>query len=373
MEDLALTDSVRGVHFERGWPVLDYILYRNGRNIELEKKLDKYYQIDSKIQKDYMIIKDQFIDNKFVWIGRGYPYRWLIFNHLDQTTELNIWYDFKESISENMANVKITDYYKNMLYESDDIIKIQGLYEEEYSDSGGPFVSYIKLDRTLKEALIITGFANNPGKNKNRLGIGLSLTHFGAQLDYYGETPEPLPTAIRTGTYFKPLHLPASLSFDIINYLEEENVQFIGAIEFHPQNNLVFRISSGNYKTELSTGEFSADFFSGVAFGVGFEVGSVNIDISTQVMFVNFGSNESQFCLPLLKQLRASGISSELYPKADKMKKQMNYANKREIPFVILAGEEEMEAEKFTLKNMKTGEQNTCNISDLIRMVKGAI
>ena len=52
---------------------------------------------------------------------------------------------------------------------SDDIIKIQGLYEEEFSDSGGPFVSYIKLNRTLKEALIVTGFANNPGKNKNRL------------------------------------------------------------------------------------------------------------------------------------------------------------------------------------------------------------
>ena len=67
------------------------------------------------------------------------------------------------------SNVKIVDYYKNILYESDDIIKIQGLYEEEFSDSGGPFVSYIKLDRTLKEALIITGFANNPGKNKNRL------------------------------------------------------------------------------------------------------------------------------------------------------------------------------------------------------------
>jgi len=80
-----------------------------------------------------------------------------------------LWYNFKEFTSKNMPNVKIVDYYKNILYESDDIIKIQGLYEEEFSDSGGPFVSYIKLNRELKEALIVTGFANNPGKNKNRL------------------------------------------------------------------------------------------------------------------------------------------------------------------------------------------------------------
>lgn len=116
---------------------------------------------------------------------------------------------------------------------------------------------------------------------ENRLGIGIALTHFGTQLDYYGSTPEPLPTAFRTGVYFKPLHLPASLSFDIINYLEEENIQFIGGIEFHPRKNLVFRISSGNFKTELSTGEFSADFFSGVAFGAGFEAGPMIIDLST--------------------------------------------------------------------------------------------
>lgn len=115
----------------------------------------------------------------------------------------------------------------------------------------------------------------------NRLGVGATLTHFGTQLEYYGDTPESFPTAIRTGLYFQPMYLPANLSIDIINYLEG-NTQLIGGIEFHPRKNMVFRISSGSYKTDLSTGEFSADFFSGVAIGAGFEFGPIQIDGSVQ-------------------------------------------------------------------------------------------
>ena len=94
-----------------------------------------------------------------------------------------------------------------------------------------------------------------------------------------------------------------------------------------------------------------------------------NIDVSTKVMFVNFGSNESQFCLPLLKQLRANGISSDLYPKPDKMKKQMNYANNKGVQFVILVGENEMESGVLTVKDMNTGEQSNLNISELIKQL----
>ena len=86
-----------------------------------------------------------------------------------------------------------------------------------------------------------------------------------------------------------------------------------------------------------------------------------------RIFFGNFGDNESQFCLPLLKQLRASGISSELYPKSDKMKKQMNYANKRNIPFVIIVGEQEIENNLFALKNMITGEQQNVNLEQVVK------
>lgn len=86
---------------------------------------------------------------------------------------------------------------------------------------------------------------------------------------------------------------------------------------------------------------------------------------TTKVLFVNFGEKEELYCLPVLAELRKKGINAEIYPESDKMKKQMNYANKKEIPFVVLAGESEMEAGLFTLKNMQTGEQNSYSAEEL--------
>jgi len=90
---------------------------------------------------------------------------------------------------------------------------------------------------------------------------------------------------------------------------------------------------------------------------------------TTKVLFVNFGEKEEAYCLPMLSKLRASGINAEIYPDSAKMKKQMNYANKKDIPFVVLAGESEMEAQKFTLKNMESGEQTLVTSEDLIKIL----
>ena len=92
-----------------------------------------------------------------------------------------------------------------------------------------------------------------------------------------------------------------------------------------------------------------------------------NIDVSTKVMFANFGDDEAAFCMPLLKQLRAAGISSELYPTSTKMKKQMTYANNKGVQFVVMVGEDEMESGILSIKNMESGEQNNLNITDLIK------
>jgi len=89
----------------------------------------------------------------------------------------------------------------------------------------------------------------------------------------------------------------------------------------------------------------------------------------TRVLFVNFGEKEENYCLPVLAKLRQAGINSEIYPESAKMKKQMNYANKKEIPFVVLAGESEIAEQKFTLKNMETGEQNLVTAEELINIV----
>jgi histidyl-tRNA synthetase len=87
---------------------------------------------------------------------------------------------------------------------------------------------------------------------------------------------------------------------------------------------------------------------------------------ATQVLFINFGEKETAYCLSIINKVRESGIRAEIYPDATKMKKQMSYANAKQIPFVVLAGESEMAAQKVTLKNMETGEQVLVSSEELI-------
>ncbi|WP_250434539.1 histidine--tRNA ligase [Hanstruepera flava] len=93
---------------------------------------------------------------------------------------------------------------------------------------------------------------------------------------------------------------------------------------------------------------------------------SKNID----VLFINFGENEALYSLKAIKQLRHNGVNAELYPDAAKMKKQMQHANKRNIPYVVLVGEQEMSKSTFTLKNMLKGEQSEISLSELITQLQ---
>ena len=94
-----------------------------------------------------------------------------------------------------------------------------------------------------------------------------------------------------------------------------------------------------------------------------------NATQATQVLFINFGEAESDYCLPIASQVRAAGISVELYPDCAKMKKQMAYANAKGIPFVVLAGESEINQGKVTLKNMLTGDQQLVSAEELIAKI----
>ncbi|WP_347838107.1 histidine--tRNA ligase [uncultured Draconibacterium sp.] len=91
---------------------------------------------------------------------------------------------------------------------------------------------------------------------------------------------------------------------------------------------------------------------------------------TTKVLFVNFGEKEEAYCLPVLNELRKQGVNAEIFPESAKMKKQMTYANRKAIPYVILAGDNEMEANKFTLKNMDNGDQQLLDIKELIKILK---
>ena len=133
---------------------------------------------------------------------------------------------------------------------------------------------------------------------------------------------------------------------------------------------------SGGGRYDNLTGIFGMPGLSGVgiSFGVDRIYDVLNaLDLypkdslqTTQVLFINFGEKETAYCLPIINKVRAKGIRAEIYPDSAKMKKQMSYANAKQIPFVALAGENEMQAGKITLKNMETGDQQMLSPDELI-------
>ncbi|MDR0420880.1 MAG: histidine--tRNA ligase [Prevotellaceae bacterium] len=89
----------------------------------------------------------------------------------------------------------------------------------------------------------------------------------------------------------------------------------------------------------------------------------------TQLLFVTFGKNELNYCLPVLQKLRKAGINAEIYPEQSKLKKQLSYADANNIEFVAIVGENELNNGSVSLKNMITGEQNEVQINDLTEIL----
>ena len=133
---------------------------------------------------------------------------------------------------------------------------------------------------------------------------------------------------------------------------------------------------SGGGRYDNLTGIFGMPGLSGVgiSFGVDRIYDVLNaLDLypkdslqTTQVLFINFGEKETAYCLPIVAKVRQAGIRAEIFPDSTKMKKQMSYANAKQIPFVVLAGDNEIAEGKVTLKNMETGEQMLVSAEELI-------
>ncbi len=133
---------------------------------------------------------------------------------------------------------------------------------------------------------------------------------------------------------------------------------------------------SGGGRYDNLTGIFGMPGLSGVgiSFGVDRIYDVLNaLDLypkdslqTTQVLFINFGEKETAYCLPVVAKVRQAGIRAEIFPDSTKMKKQMSYANAKQIPFVVLAGDNEIAEGKVTLKNMETGEQTLVSPEELI-------
>lgn len=135
----------------------------------------------------------------------------------------------------------------------------------------------------------------------------------------------------------------------------------------------------GGGRYDNLTGVFGLKDVSGVGLSFGLEricllldnlnLFPENIETFTQVMFVNFGNDCVVTAIKYSKELRKRGFSVEVYPDDVKLKKQLNYANKKKIPFVVMIGAEEIESKKISIKNMLTGEQILSDINGLVKIL----
>jgi len=175
--------------------------------------------------------------------------------------------------------------------------------------------------------------------------------------------------------YFNNLSLNIDLELDLtlargLNY-------YTGAIfEVKAKDVEIGSICGGGRYDDL-TGVFGLKDVSGVGVSFGadriydvmeqLDIFPQEIVASTKVLFVNFGTQEESYCLPLLQKLRDNGVNSEIFPESAKMKKQMTYANNKNIPYVVLVGANEMEKGMLTVKNMTNGEQSEMTFDTLLQ------
>lgn len=172
----------------------------------------------------------------------------------------------------------------------------------------------------------------------------------------------------------KPMQLHNEIELDLtlargLNY-------YTGAIFEVKAKDVAIGSITGGGRYDNLTGIFGKPGLSGVGISFGadriydvlnaLELYPKETTNSTQILFINFGEKETAYCLPLVNEARSHGVSAEMYPDAVKMKKQMSYANAKQIAFVAMAGENEMKENKITIKNMETGEQILVPISDFM-------
>ncbi len=179
-------------------------------------------------------------------------------------------------------------------------------------------------------------------------------------------------------TYLDQLNIALPVELDLtlargLNY-------YTGAIFEVKANDMQIGSITGGGRYDDLTGIFGLPGVSGV--GISFGADRIydvmtqlklfpdDASAASQVFFVNFGKTEELYLMPFIAQLRKTGISCEIYPDSGaKMKKQMNFANRKGIPFVVLVGDSEIEAQKFTLKNMLTGNQQLVDYDQLLKII----
>ncbi|HWR99819.1 MAG TPA: histidine--tRNA ligase, partial [Prolixibacteraceae bacterium] len=232
---------------------------------------------------------------------------------------------------------------------------------EELAEKGVSREAILKLQPILKLS----------GSNEEKLNL-IEQVISGSETGKKGiEELRTIFNYLKSGNVNTPVELDLTLARGL-NY-------YTGAIfEVKASDVQIGSITGGGRYDDL-TGIFGLPDISGVGISFGadriydvmeqLELFPIDQTISTKVLFVNFGPAEEQYCLPLLENIRKAGIPAEIYPTAEKMKKQMNYANRKGVKYVILAGESEIAADEVTLKNMVSGEQIRISTDQLVEVL----
>ena len=183
----------------------------------------------------------------------------------------------------------------------------------------------------------------------------------------------------RVFEYLKSIEISTKIDLDLtlargLNY-------YTGAIFEVKAKDVEIGSICGGGRYDNLTGIFGLPDVSGVGISFGadriydvlnqLEAFPADTDQSTGILFTNFGPKEELFCLPLVQKLRKAGIKAELFPGNAKMNKQMSYANSRKIPYVAIIGENEMQQNLISLKDMKSGEQSKVSFEELVRVLGG--
>ena len=146
-------------------------VYKYGKNKDLSNKIFQIFGHSIDLQPDFKIIKADSL-NSFIWVGRGYPYRWITLHKSRKDSYLDIkssWEKLKNDYSRHMPKIKISNYYQEnekAYYGNNKIPIMRGIYEHSDSDTGGPFFVYIFDTEQTNEVILISGFVNYPGHEK---------------------------------------------------------------------------------------------------------------------------------------------------------------------------------------------------------------
>lgn len=277
-----------------------------------------------------------------------------------------------EGVTIKMNNRKILSGLAEVIGESDKLIDFT-VALDKLDKIGEEGVKKEMLEKGISESAIenikpIFNFKGDFGAKITLLKSLLSNSEIGQkgikELEFIQKALQELP--LKTAKLDLDVTLARGLNY------------YTGAIfEISAPANVKMGSIGGGGRYDDLTGIFGLKNMSGVGISFGLdriylvleELGLFPQEIkeTTKVLFINFGEEEALYALKAVTQLRTSSVSSELYPDAAKMKKQMTYADRRSIPYVVLAGGSEMQSKVYNLKNMKTGEQESFSLENLVR------